>query len=178
MDKIRNYNIAFTGLKNGKHDFIFDVKQEFFNLFEIEQEFDKASLQVNVLLDKHSTFLEFEIKVEGTVQLICDISNEEFNHSISNEIKVLVKFGEEYDDSNEEVIVIPQNEYEFNIAQLIFEAVVLAIPMKKLSPNLSESDLEALDQYSPKEIEAEKENDDQNDIDPRWAALNKLKDKN
>ncbi len=105
---------------------------------------------MNVLLDKHSTFLEFEIKVEGTVQLICDISNEEFNHPISNEIKVLVKFGEEYDDSNEEVIVIPQNEYEFNIAQLIFEAVVLAIPMKKLSPNLSESDLEALDQYSPK----------------------------
>jgi uncharacterized metal-binding protein YceD (DUF177 family) len=54
-----------------------------------------------------------------------------------------VKFGEEYDDSNEEVIVIPQNEYEFNISQLIFEAVVLAIPMKKLSPNLTEEDLEA-----------------------------------
>lgn len=56
MEKIRNYNIAFTGLKNGKHEFIFDVKQEFFNLFDTEQEFDKADLKVKAMLDKHSTF--------------------------------------------------------------------------------------------------------------------------
>ena len=179
MEKIRNYNIAFTGLKNGKHEFIFDVKQEFFNLFDTEQEFDKADLKVKAMLDKHSTFLEFDIKVEGTVQLTCDISNEDFSHPIQNDIKVLVKFGEEYDDSNEEVIVIPQNEYEFNISQLIFEAVVLAIPMKKLSPNLTEEDLEALEQYSPKEVEEDqKDENEEGEIDPRWAALNKLKGKN
>ncbi len=91
----------------------------------------------------------------------------------------MVKFGEEYDDSNEEVIVIPQNEYEFNISQLIFEAVVLAIPMKKLSPNLTEEDLEALEQYSPKEVEEDqKDENEEGEIDPRWAALNKLKGKN
>lgn len=90
----------------------------------------------------------------------------------------MVKFGEEYDDSNEEVIVIPQNEYEFNISQLIFEAVVLAIPMKKLSPNLTEEDLEALEQYSPKEVEEDqKDENEEGEIDPRWAALNKLKGK-
>lgn len=90
-----------------------------------------------------------------------------------------MKFGEEYDDSNEEVIVIPQNEYEFNISQLIFEAVVLAIPMKKLSPNLTEEDLEALEQYSPKEVEEDQaEENEEGEIDPRWAALNKLKGKN
>ena len=42
--------------KNGKHEFIFDVKQEFFNLFDTEQEFDKADLKVKAMLDKHSTF--------------------------------------------------------------------------------------------------------------------------
>jgi hypothetical protein len=58
-------------------------------------------------LEKHTTFLEFDITTSGTVGLVCDISNEEFSHPISNNIKVLVKFGEEYDDSNEEVITIP-----------------------------------------------------------------------
>ena len=182
MDKIRNYNIAFTGLKNGKHDFIFNVKQEFFQLFDAEQEFDNANLEVNVFLDKHTTFLEFKVHVTGTVQLTCDISNEEFDHPIDNKIEVLVKFGEEYDDSNEEVITIPQQDSDFNVAQIIFEAVVLAIPMKKLSPNLSEEDLELLDQFSPHETEEEiqetAEEEEEKEVDPRWAALNKLKNKN
>jgi hypothetical protein len=48
---------------------------------------------VNVLLDKHTTFLEFEIKIKGTVELVCDITNENFDHPIENEIKVLVNLG-------------------------------------------------------------------------------------
>lgn len=51
--------------------------------------------------------------------------------------------------------------------------------MKKLSPNLTEEDLEALEQYSPKEVEEDqKDENEEGEIDPRWAALNKLKGKN
>ncbi|QCX53326.1 DUF177 domain-containing protein [Elizabethkingia sp. JS20170427COW] len=179
MDKIRNYDIAFSGLKNGKHDFVFEIKQEFFDLFEIEQEFDNAAFQVNVKLDKYSTFLEFVLQIHGTVDLICDISSEQYSQSIENRMKVLVKFGEEYDDSNEEIITIPHHDSNFNIAQLIYEGVVLSIPMKKLSPNLSQEDLDLVEQYSPTEdIEEEEEEQDDSEIDPRWAILNQLKDKN
>ncbi|NAW51256.1 DUF177 domain-containing protein [Elizabethkingia argentiflava] len=176
MDRIRNYNIAFTGLKNGKHDFIFDVKQEFFNLFEAEQEFDNAKLNVKVLLEKHSSFLDFKITVEGTVDLICDISNEIFKYPICSELKVLVKFGEVYDDSHEEIINIPEHEHEFNIAQLIFETTVLAIPMKKIAPTLTDKDLEILNQYAPKESKEVQQTEAK--IDPRWSALDKLRKKN
>lgn len=134
MDKLKNYEVAFSGLKNGKHHFKFEVEQSFFDLFEIEQEFTNAHINADVLLEKHTTFLEFDITTSGTVDLICDISNEEFAHPISNNIKILVKFGEEYDDSNEEVITIPSGDSSFNISQIIYEAVVLSIPMKKYRP--------------------------------------------
>lgn len=174
MDKYRNYDISFSGLKNGKHNFEFPISQEFFDLFETEKEFTNAQLICNVELEKHSTFLDFIISVSGNVDLVCDISNENFAYPIQNEIKLLVKFGEEYDDTNEEIITIPHHYSEFNIAQIIYEAVVLAIPMKKLSPEISNNEeyQTLLEKFSPKIIE---EVENTNDIDPRWATLKQLK---
>ena len=48
MDKLRNYEVAFSGLKNGKHEFKFEVEQSFFDLFETEQEFTNAHITVDV----------------------------------------------------------------------------------------------------------------------------------
>ena len=172
MDKLRNYDVSFSGLKTGKHEFRFETDKEFFQLFDTEQEFTNPRIAVDVLLDKHSTFLEFEIKVSGTVELVCDITNENFEYPIENQIKVLVKFGEEYDDSEEDVITIPTGDHAFNVAQLIYENVALSIPMKKVSPNVSNEDLAILDKFSPKEDEEEQNSD------PRWDALKNLKNKN
>ena len=173
MDKFRNYDVVFSGLKNGKHQFTFEIDKAFFQLFDTEQDFTEPQIVADILMDKHATFLEFEIKTTGTVNLVCDISNENFDYPIENEIKVLVKFGEEYDDSEEDVITIPSTDHAFNVVQLIYEDVMLSIPMKKVSPNLSEEDLHVLEKFGPKEeVEEEKE------VDPRWEALKKLKDKN
>lgn len=176
MDKLRNYDVSFSGLKNGKHEFKFEIDKTFFQLFDTEQEFTNPRIAVNVLLDKHTTFLEFEIKIKGLVELVCDITNEDFDYPIENEIKILVNFGEEYDDSNEDVITIPTGEHAFNVAHLIYENVMLSIPMKKISPNVSDEDMKILDQFSPKDIEETEEKE--HESDPRWDALRKLRDNN
>lgn len=173
MDRLRNYDVAFSGLKNGKHTFRFEIDKEFFQLFETEQEFTNPKIVADVFLDKHSTFLEFIIKTEGTLELVCDLTGKLFDHPIENEIKVLVKFGEEYDDSDEDVITIPANDYAFNVAQLIYEDVMLSVPMKKISPEVTEEEMKVLEKFSPKDFE-----DEEQESDPRWEALKKLKDKN
>ena len=131
---------------------------------------------MDVHLDKHTTFLEFFINVSGTVQLICDISTDEFSENIMNDLKILVKFGEEYDDSNEDIITIPQKDSDFNVANLIYETVVLSIPMKKVAPSVRDNDEyeKLLEKYSPKPIEEEEEQS----TDPRWEALKKLRNNN
>ena len=173
MDKLRNYDVVFSGLKNGKHQFQFEIDKAFFELFDTEQEFTEPKIIVDVFMEKHTTFLEFLIQTKGEINLNCDISNENFDYPIKNEVSVLVKFGEEYDDSDIDVITIPSKDHAFNIAQLIYENVILSVPMKKVSPNLSAEDLEILKKFSPiEEIEEEPESD------PRWEALKKLKDKN
>lgn len=177
MDRLDNYDIEFTGLKTGKHEFRFEIGEAFFQLFETEQEFTDPKIVADILLDKHTTFMEFLIKTHGTVRLVCDITSESFEHAIENEIKILVKQGEEYDDSNEDVITIPHQDHAFNIAQLVYEEVMLSVPMKKISPNVTDEDLELLDRFSP-QLPDEVEDKTDHEVDPRWEALKKLKDKN
>lgn len=173
MDKVKNYDIIFSGLKNGIHEFEFEIKEAFFSLFDTDQEFEKPHLNVKVKLEKHSTFLELWIDIKGTVELTCDISNENFNFDIDTTSKYLVKFGEDFDYSHEEILMIPRDSYYINLAQIIYENITLSIPMKKLSPNLSEENLAILDKYSPQEKE---ENEEEEELaDPRWEALKKLK---
>jgi uncharacterized metal-binding protein YceD (DUF177 family) len=173
MDKFRNYDIVFSGLKNGKHEFRFEIDKAFFQLFETEQEFAEPKIVAQIQMEKHTTFLELVIETIGTVNLVCDISNENFDYPIKHEIEVLVNFGEEFDDSNVDVITIPRTDHAFNASQLIYEDVMLSIPMKKVSPNISKEYLEVLEKFSPKEEVAEEP-----ESDPRWEALKKLKDKN
>lgn len=172
MDRLRNYDIVFSGQKNGKHEFRFEIDKAFFQLFDTEQEFTEPKLVADVLMDKHTTFLEMNISTAGTVNLVCDITNENFDYPIENELNILVKFGEEYDDSEEDVITIPMSDHAFNAAQLIYESVMLAIPMKKMSPNISDEDFAILEKFRPTDEIKE------DAIDPRWESLKKLKDKN
>lgn len=174
MDKLRNYEVNFSGLKNGKHEFSFEIDQAFFQLFDTELEFSNPKIIADIYLDKHTTFLEFIIKIHGDVELICDITGKPFRNPVENEIDILVKFGEEYDDSNMDVITIPAHDHSFNVAQLIYEDVVLSIPMKKISPDVTKEDLKLLEKFSSKQ-----ENKKEEQIaDPRWEALKKLKDNN
>ena len=181
MDKFKNYDVVFSGIKNGKHEFQFEIKESFFELFDTEQDFTNPQIEAHILLEKHTTFLELWIKITGTVTLVCDITSEPFVHAIENEIRTLVKFGPHYDDSQEEVITIPESSHAFNVAQLVYENVVLAIPMKKISPMVSAEDLELLEKFSvqlPASNEEESPEATTEPIDPRWDVLKKLKDKN
>lgn len=173
MDKFRHYELSFSGLSNGKHRFHFLVDEEFFELFNAEMEFSQPKIEVDVILEKHTTFLEVSLRIEGEVVLLCDVSGESFPYHVYHEINVLVKFGEDYDDDHDEVITIPMNSHSFNVAQLIYEAVNLSIPMKKVSPDLDEEEYQEL--YQKYEFGSEKDENSEEQVDPRWEVLSKLK---
>lgn len=56
MDKMKNYDVQFSGLKEGEHQFKFEIKQSFFDLFTFEQEFQKPNIQVDLNLIKNLHF--------------------------------------------------------------------------------------------------------------------------
>mgnify|MGYP001944692996 CR=1 FL=1 len=175
MKKMKEFVIQFIGLKQGEHHFEYKIDNKFFNHFEYD-EFNDANLDVKVVLNKKTTLLEWHFIVSGAVNVNCDLTNEPFDQAIENDFNLVVKFGNEYNDENEEILIIPHSEYEVDISQYIYELIVLSVPHKRVHPgvidgSLSSEILNKLEELSPKSLEEKTENED---IDPRWNTLKKL----
>lgn len=183
MEKLKFYNVSFAGLSLGQHDFEFQITQPFFDLFEFEQDFQNPDLNVQLVLDKKNNFLELEFNLSGTVELDCDLTNEPYSQELRGKSEIIVKFGEEFDDSDDEIWVIPHGEHQINIGQMIYEMTILALPVKRIHPDVksgkSHSEmLDLLNQYSLEEGDDIEENSDNEETDPRWEQLKKLKNNN
>jgi uncharacterized metal-binding protein YceD (DUF177 family) len=174
MNNLKAYLIPFLGLKIGKHQFDYQVDNTFFAHFDYD-EFNNASVKVNIILEKKSTLLELEIKHKGTVNVPCDVSGEEFDLAIKGNLKLVVKFGDAFNDENEELLIIPHGEFQINVAQYIYESIVLSVPLRRIHPGVKDGSLteviEKLESLAPKE---NKESEQKNEIDPRWENLKKL----
>jgi uncharacterized metal-binding protein YceD (DUF177 family) len=176
MKDLKEFTIPFVGLKLGKHQFDFELKKAFFEHFEYD-EFDDADINLEVLLEKKNTFLEFTLAYQGFVNVACDVTNELYNQPISGDYKFVVNFGDEYNDDNEDLLVIPHGSYEVNIQQFIYESIVLAVPLRRVHPGIEDGSLESdilekLEELSPNASDEEELED--NEVDPRWDTLKKL----
>ncbi|WP_340076350.1 DUF177 domain-containing protein [Leptobacterium sp. I13] len=173
MKKLKEFDIPFVGLKQGKHRFEYQIDKTFFEAFDYE-EFNEACINVAVILDKKINLLELTFEAKGTVNVFCDTSNEPYDQSVKGTLEIVVKFGEAYNDENEEILIIPHGEHKINIAQYIYEMIVLAIPVKKIHPGIKDGSissdiLKKLEELQPKETKKDKE-----ETDPRWDTLKKL----
>ncbi len=171
--KHKEYSIPFSGLKQGKHAFEFQVENTFFESFEYD-EFNAANIMVSVVLNKTATMLELTFSATGVVNIDCDLTSEPFDLPITSTMDLVVKFGDAYNDENEEILIIPHGEHQINVAQYIYEMLVLAVPLKRVHPGVADGTLksDALDRLHALRPKESKDNTEEND--PRWDALKKL----
>ena len=175
MKPMKEFAIQFVGLKIGKHHFEHKIEQAFFEHFEYK-EFNNVDVNVEVELEKKSTFLELRFKASGFVNINCDLTNEPYNQTIENEFELVVKFGDEYNDEHVDILMVPHGTYEISIEQYIYELLVLAVPIKRIHPGVEDGTLNSdilkkLEELSPKLSE---DKDKEKDIYPRWNTLKKL----
>lgn len=170
--KFENYVLSFRGLKEGLHNFEYKINKRFFESYP-DQEIQNAELPVKLRLDKKSTLLDLHFEVSGKAELICDVSNEAYWQPISGSLDLVVKFGPEYNDEFLDILVVPYETYKIDIAQYIYEMVVLAIPLKKIHPGVQDGTLTSPVLDKLREIQI-KENKNSSSTDPRWDKLKEL----
>ena len=176
MKKTKEYLIPFVGLKLGKHHFEYQIDNTFFDIFDYD-EFQNSDIKVNVVLEKKSNMLEISFKHEGIVNVPCDVTGEDFDLPIKSKMKLIVRFGEEFNNDNEELLILPFGEFEVDIAQYIYEMIVLSVPLRRVHPGVKDGTLESealkkLNELAVKETK--KENKQEENIDPRWDKLKQL----
>jgi uncharacterized metal-binding protein YceD (DUF177 family) len=169
MKDLKEFNIPFVGLKEGKHLFEYKIDNTFFELYNYS-DFEKSSIDVTLEFVKKSTLFELEFTASGTVHVPCDVTNEYFDLEITATLPLVVKFGQEYNDENEEILILPHEVYQFSVAQFIYEMIVLGIPNKRVHPKVLDGTMETevLEQLETKEDKAVET------TDPRWDKLKNL----
>ncbi len=166
--KLDDFSIKFSGLALGEHSFDFQLNNEFFSFFDFD-DFNASDLNVQVDLLKKSNGLDIDIQISGTVEVPCDISSEPYDQEIESETRLLVKFADEYDDSQLDILVLKYGEHAVSLAQYFYEMSVLAVPLKRVSPSSKEK------QIIEKSESAESTSVEEKEItDPRWDKLKNL----
>ncbi len=174
MKPLKEYTIPFIGLKVGKHHFDYQIDKTFFEYFEYD-DFNDVNVKTELLFEKKTTLLELHFEIFGHVNVNCDLTNEPYDQSVEGNFKLVVKFGDEFNDEFEDILIIPHGEYEINVAQYVYELIILSMPAKRIHPGVEDGTLNSdilkkLEELKPKE---QKENTSE-DIDPRWNTLKKL----
>lgn len=175
MKGLKPYTIQYVGLKEGEHTFDYTITKSFFDLFEYD-DFNESNIEATLLLTKKSTFMEFDFKITGTININCDVTNEPYDQPVEDEYTLVVKFGQEFNNDIEDILILPYGEYEVNVAQYIYELIILAMPNKRVHPGIEDGTLQSdiLDKLEELSIPDQKVREEKEDIDPRWDSLKKL----
>lgn len=165
-----DYNIDIFKLSNSSHQYDFEFDDSFFDLFE-DALVNKGSGNINLVLLKAETFIELKFEILGKVELVCDRSLEPFWFDLKLANKLLLKFGDDWDEISDEILMMPREEQTINVAQFIYEFIGIGIPMKKLHPKFNNEDDNDEFIYSSEDTDEPGEAN----VDPRWKKLKDLK---
>ena len=179
MSRRREFEIAYVGLKPGVHEFSYLINDKFFEAFQ-QQDFRKCKANVKLTLDKKSSFMLLKFEIGGALEVSCDRCNSNLPLELWDEFNITVKLVEDPELMNEQeedpdMYYIGQGENHVDVANWIYEFIILTIPMQKAcdfekmdGPHCNKTALEVLKKLEPEEKET-KEN-------PIWKGLEKFKD--
>jgi len=171
LNALKPYHLGFSGLALGHHHYDFDIGSKFFDCFE-ESEIHAGKVKVDLDLEKQKKMLVLHFDIHGAVEVVCDRCAYEYMQPIAGKEEVYIKFGPEYIEEDDDVLVLPQGSHEVDISQMLYDFIHLMVPYHRLhlpdengNPECNKENLENLERLAPKE----------NQIDPRWEVLNRLK---
>lgn len=176
MKKLNEYLISFVGLKLGKHQFEYQINKAFFDHFEYD-DFESADIKVDLVLEKKSLMLELHFNHKGSVHVPCDVTGEMFDLPVEGNLRVVVQFGDEFNNENEELLILPHGEHQLDVSQYIYEMIALSVPLRRVHPGVEDGTLQsvALDKLNELKVtEVEEEVEVEKEIDPRWDKLKQL----
>jgi uncharacterized protein len=173
---LKKYVIPFAGLKEGRHEFEFDVDDSFFDQFE-SSEIKKGKLGVSVELIKSQQVLEMSFYIDGFVKTICDRCLDEFDLPVTYNGKLFFKFAAESYELTDEIIILSASENEINISQFIYEFIHLALPYRRIHPDIN--GMSGCNKMMIQKLESLKIDEiTENNYSPSWDKLKEITDKN
>ena len=180
MDKefIKKYSVEIPKLEFGENREAFEIDSSFFDAFEHAPIAD-GDVNVEANFYRHKRHLEARLLFQGEITLRCDRCLEPYPYPIDFKTLVIYSYDEDLDFGTDEVVVIDEDNPILDLSRDLFDFVSLQVPLRRVpAPEIHTCPDHVLELLGLKESKTKQvATIDEDDIDPRWAALKKLKDK-
>jgi uncharacterized metal-binding protein YceD (DUF177 family) len=124
-------------------------------------------------LIKKPNLLELSFSSKGMININCFVSNEPFDYLQKASMNLVVKFGSELNNDNDELLILPKGSYQLDVSQQLYEMIVLSLPIKIIHPGIEDGSLESETVKRLKNYESNIRNKTSK-TDPRWDKLKDL----
>ena len=136
MANKRAFEIAFVGLKPGIHEFNYTVDDKFF-AEKGATDITNIEAHIKLVLDKKIGFMLLKFEIGGSADVVCDRCNNILSQDLWDEFNMLVKLVENPEEMNSQeedpdVFYISKTESHLQIANWIYELVLLSVPMQRM----------------------------------------------
>jgi uncharacterized metal-binding protein YceD (DUF177 family) len=170
--------IPYAGLKSGEHRFSFIADDLFFQSFP-DSYLKKGSVKADLVFDKRNNMVTLLFSFKGKVEVECDRCAEPYFQPIKDKREFIIKFtADEVDD--DEVVYLPLETSEINVAEYLYESVLLSLPLRCVHPNdgCSPEALRWIMGGSNDEEEKKQENNAENPFSSALKNINLSNNKN
>jgi uncharacterized metal-binding protein YceD (DUF177 family) len=177
MGKFDAYNIPLKTLELGKSEYEFHLDNAFFALIG-EEEIQKGDLKAIVTVEKNEKESRLHFTITGKVVVTCNRCLEEMDQPISSSSSLIVRFGKEFKDDGDDVVVVPEDPGSINVSWFLYEFTVLAIPVKHVHPyGLCNKEMSSkLSEHLVEDVSEDDASYQEDGMsDPRWNALKNLR---
>jgi len=184
VGKFDAYIIPLKSLSTGNHTFEYQLDNDYFTKID-SPEVRKGNIQAQVTVKKTGNTFEIAFKLEGHVILSCDRCLDDMEQSISCEEKLCVKFGKDFSDEDE-VVIVPEDEGEINISWFLYEFIALSIPIKHVHApgKCNKAMTMKLRKHKTRDTEEDESLEESENLtdneesgnDPRWDKLKEIFD--
>lgn len=199
MVKLSTYSIPLRGAQQATEQYTLVLNDEFFKEMESSDVLG-GNVKVLVTVTRKGEANYFRFDCQGEIMIPCDRCLEPMKHEVDSDYELTVKFGDEYNDETDGLLIVPESDNDLNVASIVYDTVALTIPISHVHAEgeCDEATWEALQAHtthsvddeatygryadeSEADIEGDAANNDEineSNIDPRWAELLKIKDNN
>ena len=135
MGKDRTYEIDLLSLGEGqKHHYSYKIEKVFFEERE-NSDILGSDVEVEFDIENHHGNYHLAFRFRGVLDVACDRCLDPVAEDVDSEYEMTLRYGEEYDDSMDDLVVIPQSWSRYDVSAIIYDSLLLSLPMRCVHPD-------------------------------------------
>lgn len=173
MNPLVEFQIPLKGLKSGPYKYHFKIGNAFFNNFQ-NSIIEDGDFEVNLDLYKESDMMTLVFDISGWMKTECDRCLANISLPIQRSHQMLVKLDNGKNAQEDlDLIMISKESHTLDISELVFELIVLSVPLIKVY-NCEIEDPKPCDQSMLNKLKESNSGPSEMDKDPTWDILKQI----